>query len=183
MATFPGFLICCLVHQALKPAPVPPLPPHHPVWVLPYCSLYQGHKGPPCLGSFSVACNIKRLNGQTGWHPSLIFRVSHLKGPLAGFLFCSVHQALKWPPMLGSFFVAWCIRHLKGPPGWVPLYCSMCQVLKWPPTCSSGVLLCCLACQALKGPPIGVLHCYLVCQALKGDHAWSPFLFLCTSGT
>ena len=32
------------------------------------------------------------LNGQTGWHPSLIFRVSHLKGPLAGFLFCSVHQ-------------------------------------------------------------------------------------------
>ena len=84
MATFPGFLICCLVHQALKPAPVPPLPPQHPVWVLPYCSLYQGHKGPPCLGSFSVACNIKRLNGQTGWHPSLIFRVSHLKGPLVG---------------------------------------------------------------------------------------------------
>ena len=41
----------------------------------------------------SGACNIKRLNGQTGWHPSLIFRVSHLKGPLAGFLFCSVHQA------------------------------------------------------------------------------------------
>ena len=84
MATFPGFLICCLVHQALKPAPVPPLPPQHLVWVLPYCSLCQGHKGPPCLGSFSVACNIKRLNGQTGWHPSLIFRVSHLKGPLAG---------------------------------------------------------------------------------------------------
>ena len=150
-----------------KACPLPPTP--NLVWVFPYCSLCQGPKGPPCLGSFSVACNIKRLNGQTGWHPSLIFRVSHLKGPLAGFLFCSVHQALKWPPMLGSFFVARCIRHLKGPPGWVPLYCSMCQVLKWPPTCSSGVLLCCLACQALKGPPIGVLHCYLVCQATEKD--------------
>ena len=153
-----GVLLCCLQHQALK----------WPNWLasISYFSC-QSLKGPPGWGWFSVT-----------WH------ISHLLVPLAGLLlFCSVHQALKWPPMLGSFFVAWCIRHLKGPPGWVPLYCSMCQVLKWPPTCSSGVLLCCLACQALKGPPIGVLHCYLVCQALKGDHAWSPFLFLCTSGT
>ena len=82
MATFPGFLFCCLVHQALKPTLVPR--PPYPVWVLPYCSPCQGHKGPPCLGSFSVAWHTKRLNGQTGWHPSLIFRVSHLQGPLAG---------------------------------------------------------------------------------------------------
>ena len=81
MATFPGFLFCCLVHQALKPAPFRP----PPTWFGSFpTALCQGPKGPPCLGSFSVACNIKRLNGQTGWHPSLIFRVSHLKGPLAG---------------------------------------------------------------------------------------------------
>ena len=123
-----GVLLCCLQHQALK----------WPNWLasISYFSC-QSLKGPPGWGCFSVT-----------WH------ISHLLVPLAGLLlFCSVHQALKWPPMLGSFFVARCIRHLKGPPGWVPPYCSMCQVLKWPPPEVGGVLLCCLACQALKGTP------------------------------
>ena len=98
-----------------------------------------------CL--FNIYAECIRQNVRL-WH------ISHLLVPLAGLLlFCSVHQALKWPPMLGSFFVARCIRHLKGPPGWVPPYCSMCQVLKWPPPEVGGVLLCCWACQALKGTP------------------------------
>ena len=54
--------------------------------------------------------------------PSLLlgpFR--HFKGPMAGVrLYDMAYQALKWPPRLGSFSVVWCVRHLKGHPGWGP---------------------------------------------------------------
>ena len=82
MATFPGFLFCCLVHQALKPALVPR--PPYPFWVLPYCSPCQGHKGPPLLGVLLCCLAHQALKWPNWLHPSLIFRVSHLQGPLAG---------------------------------------------------------------------------------------------------
>src|SRR5574340_1419639 len=76
MATFPGFLICCLVHQALKPAPVPPLTPN------------------TRFGSFPTALCIRGIRGPPAWGPSLLLAT------FPGFLICClVHQALKPAPV------------------------------------------------------------------------------------
>ena len=48
--TLPGVLLCCPSHQA--------------------------HRGPPCLGSFSVVSHIRHIEGPPAWGPSLLFLIS-----------------------------------------------------------------------------------------------------------
>lgn len=116
MATFPGFLICCLVHQALKPAPFRP----PPTWfgsfptalcvrglrgpllgVLLCCLQHQALKWPNWLASISYF-SCQSLKGPPGWVPLLFSASGAEMATHVGVLFCcSVHQALKGPTWLG----------------------------------------------------------------------------------
>ena len=118
---------------------------------------FLAFRGLSCLGSFSVAQQVR-----------------HIEGAPRILLCRSAHQALKGAPWVGSSFVFPFIMHLMGR----PLCCSAADAGTWreeamvmapTPTCDSAVSPCFYGC-----PPF--FHRHFLSQS-PPSHPFDPFLY------